>query len=66
MKSLCFALATAISEAAFAQDSLSTALVRPEASEAESSDCRGGPDTTNPENFKCRDAPLSLLICVAY
>ena len=33
MKSLCFALAIAISGAAFAQDSLATASVRPAASE---------------------------------
>src|SRR5277367_1598560 len=66
MKSLCFALAIAISGAAFAQDSLATASVRPAASGADGSYCRGGPDTANPENFKCRDAPLMLLICLAY
>src|SRR5580693_5004800 len=61
MKSLCFALA--ISGAAVAQDSAS---VRPAASGADGSYCRGGPDTANPENFKCRDASLMLLICLAY
>jgi hypothetical protein len=43
MKSLCFALAIAISGAAFAQDSLATASVRPAASGADGSYCRGGP-----------------------
>src|ERR1700735_3688680 len=66
MKSLCFALAIAISGAAFAQDSLATASVRPAASRADGSYCRGGPDTADPGNFKCRDAPLMLLICLAY
>src|SRR3984885_16258202 len=66
MKSLCFALATALSGAAFAQDSLASASVPPAASGADGSYCRGGPDTVNPENFKCRDAPLMLLICLAY
>lgn len=66
MKSLCFALAIAISGAAFAQDSLATASVRSAALGADGSYCRGGPDTANPENFKCRDAPLMLLICLAY
>jgi uncharacterized protein (TIGR03435 family) len=66
MKSLCFALAIAISGAAFAQDSLATASVHPAASQAEGSFCRGGPDTADPGNFKCRDAPLMLLICLAY
>src|SRR6202167_888255 len=61
MKSLCFALA--ISGAAFAQDSAS---VRPAASGADGSYCRGGPDTADPGNFKCRDASLILLICLAY
>ena len=66
MKSLCFALAVAIPGAAFAQDSLATASVRLAASQADGSYCRGGPDTDNPGNFKCRDAPLMLLICLAY
>jgi uncharacterized protein (TIGR03435 family) len=66
MKSLGFALAIAISGAAFAQDSLATASIRPAASGADDSYCRGGPDTANPENFKCRAAPLMLLICLAY
>jgi uncharacterized protein (TIGR03435 family) len=66
MKSLCFALAIAISGAAFAQDSLATASIGPAASRADGSYCRGGPDTADPENFKCRDAPLMLLICLAY
>jgi hypothetical protein len=64
MKSLCFALAIAISGATLAQDSLTTALVRPPTSEADGSYCRGGPDTAIPKNFKCRDAPLMLLICL--
>jgi hypothetical protein len=42
MKSLCFALATA--------------SVRPAASGGDGSYCRGGPDTADPGNFKCRDA----------
>jgi uncharacterized protein (TIGR03435 family) len=66
MKSLCFALVIAISGAAFAQDSLATATVRPAASGADGSYCRGGPDTADPGNLKCRDAPLMLLICLAY
>jgi uncharacterized protein (TIGR03435 family) len=66
MKSICFALAIAISGATLAQDTLTTALVRPATSEADGSYCRGGPDTANPENFKCRDAPLMMLICLAY
>jgi uncharacterized protein (TIGR03435 family) len=66
MKSLCFALAIAISGVVFAQDSLATASVRPAAVGADGSYCRGGPDTADPENFKCRDAPLMLLICLAY
>jgi hypothetical protein len=41
MKSLCFALAIAISGAALAQDSLATASVRPAASGADGSYCRG-------------------------
>jgi uncharacterized protein (TIGR03435 family) len=66
MNSLCFALAIVISGAAFAQDFLATASVRPAASGADGSYCRGGPDTADPGNFKCQDAPLLLLICLAY
>src|ERR1700733_15134266 len=66
MKSLFFALAIATSGAAFAQNSLATVSVRPAASGADGSYCRGGPDTADPGNFKCRDAPLMLLICLAY
>jgi uncharacterized protein (TIGR03435 family) len=66
MKSLFFALAIAISGVGFAQNSLATASVRPAASAADGSYCRGGPDTADPGNFKCRDAPLMLLICLAY
>ncbi len=66
MKSLCFVLAIAISGVAFAQDSLATASVRSAASGADGSYCRGGPDTAERGNFKCRDAPLMLLICLAY
>lgn len=66
MKSLCFALAIAISGAACAQDSLATASVRAAATGADGSYCRGGPDTATPETFKCRAAPLMLLICLAY
>ena len=66
MKFLCFSLVIAISGAALAQDSLATATVRPATSRADGSFCRGGPDTADPGNFKCRDAPLMLLICLAY
>jgi hypothetical protein len=66
MKSLCFALAIAISGVVFAQDTFATASVRPATSGADGIYCRGGPDTANPENFKCRDASLMLFNCLAY
>jgi len=66
MKSLCFAVAIAISGVSFAQDSLSAVSVRAATSDADGSYCRGGPETADPGHFKCRDAPLMLLICLAY